>query len=471
MTPVKPDIFETYLRETNYDEAETEFLVNGFRQGFDICYEGPSIRQSNSRNIPIRVGSKTELWNKIMKEVEQKRVAGPYDKVPFENYIQSPVGLVPKAGEGKTRLIFHLSYDFSEQEKSVNHHTPKAKCSVKYNDLDHAMQQILELRNQALLINSDENPVVYTSKTDAQSAFRLVPLLKRCWPWLIMMAENPRTKKMQYFVDKCLPFGASISCAHFQRISNGISHIMRVRTKANFTNYLDDFLFLALTICCCNALLSQFLQLCSHIGFPMSMDKTQWATDMITFLGLLLSGRLFTVGIPLEKRNKAEHLLRSMLSKSKATVKDLQALCGYLNFLGRAIYPGRAFTRRMYAKFSAIVDVKSTGNSVTCRFVPKKYHHIRLDKEFKMDCQIWLEFITNDNLRAIVNRPMIDYSVCTTAEDIGFYSDASTAESLGFGCVLGKQWIFGQWEPGFIKTKKPSIEFLKLYALVAGLLT
>ena len=59
-----------------------------------------------------------------MKEVEAKRVAGLYDKIPFENYIQSPVGLVPKAG-GKTRMIFHLSYNFSEEEKSSERLYPK----------------------------------------------------------------------------------------------------------------------------------------------------------------------------------------------------------------------------------------------------------------------------------------------------------------------------------------------------------
>ena len=50
-----------------------------------------------------------------MKEVQLKRFAGPYTKphLPLENVVQSPLGLVPKAGN-KTRLIFHLSYNFVE---------------------------------------------------------------------------------------------------------------------------------------------------------------------------------------------------------------------------------------------------------------------------------------------------------------------------------------------------------------------
>ena len=43
-----------------------------------------------------------------MNEVRLGRVAGPFEKIPFTNYTQSPVGLVPKDGSKKTRLIFLL---------------------------------------------------------------------------------------------------------------------------------------------------------------------------------------------------------------------------------------------------------------------------------------------------------------------------------------------------------------------------
>ena len=96
------------------------------------------------------VGDKVDLWNKIMKEVEAKRVAGPFDEIPFENYIQSPVGLVPKAGN-KTRMIFHLSYIFGvdEEDVSVNQATLREDCTVKYNDLDTAVCNCLQIWEEA----------------------------------------------------------------------------------------------------------------------------------------------------------------------------------------------------------------------------------------------------------------------------------------------------------------------------------
>ena len=110
--------------------------------GFDLGYRGPSVRRDVAENIPLRVGTKTDLWNKIIKEVQANRLAGLYDikDLPFEHFVQSPVGLVPKANN-KLCLIFHLSYDFGEkvQQKSINYHTPDDLCSVHYQDLDQAV--------------------------------------------------------------------------------------------------------------------------------------------------------------------------------------------------------------------------------------------------------------------------------------------------------------------------------------------
>ena len=33
-----------------------------------------------------------------MKEVKAGRIVGPYDDIPFDNYIQSPIGSSPRLG-------------------------------------------------------------------------------------------------------------------------------------------------------------------------------------------------------------------------------------------------------------------------------------------------------------------------------------------------------------------------------------
>ena len=91
-----------------------------------------------------------------------------------------------------------------------------------------------------------------------------------------MKAENPLTGKIVYFVDKCLPFGASISCSHFQTVSNGLKHITGylIRKRNCITNYMDDFLFIDITRCGANYSLQVFCNMCEDIAFPVSEEKT-----------------------------------------------------------------------------------------------------------------------------------------------------------------------------------------------------
>ena len=67
--------FKDCCQLSNYDKHKTTTIVNGFTCGFDLGYHGPEERQDLSENIPIKegVGSITEMWNKVMKEVGAKR--------------------------------------------------------------------------------------------------------------------------------------------------------------------------------------------------------------------------------------------------------------------------------------------------------------------------------------------------------------------------------------------------------------
>ena len=253
--------------------------------------------------------------------MRHQRVAGPFDEVPFSSFVQSPIGLVPKVGNsGKTRLIFHLSYDFGpeEKDKSLNYHTPHKLCSVQYNNLDHATARCLEVHQEAQeyqkakLSNENQGLVafhddmkeipIYLRKTDVQSVFCLVPLSQQCFTWLVMMARNPKTKKWQFFVNKCLPFGASISCKIFQCFSDALAHITKFKTGQNsITNYLDNFLFVAYTKLLCNSMIQTFLDICETVGVPIVEEKTEWANTLIIFLGILLNGVHMTLSVPEEK--------------------------------------------------------------------------------------------------------------------------------------------------------------------------
>ena len=119
-----------------------------------------------------------------------------------------------------------------------------------------------------------------------------------------MKAQDPISGDWFYFVDKCLSFGSSISCAHFQRFSDSLCHLIEFKPKVQrtVTNYLDDFLFIACTLIRCNYMIRQFLNLCEDVGVPVSMEKTEWGLEIFIFLGILLDCQNLLLAVPNDKR-------------------------------------------------------------------------------------------------------------------------------------------------------------------------
>ena len=316
VTPIDVDRFKELLNQSGYDREKTEFLVQGLTHGFDLCYKGNRQVKIDSPNLPFRIGDKFDMWEKIMKEVTLGRYAGPFEAPPFEHYIQSPIGLVPKDNGTKTRLIFHLSYP-RNKGTSVNSNTPYENCRVNYKDFDHAIRRCLE---------ELQFGACYLAKSDLVSAFRILCIRKEDWPLLVMKAYHPVSKKLYYFVDKCLPFGHSISCSLFQKMSDGMEWIMRHQSKKESINYLDDFLFAAVLKTECNRQVKIFIQMCNDIRFPYSESKTEWATPQIVFLGLLIDAEQRLVCIPLSKIDRALELIDTLLSRKskKANLVEIQ---------------------------------------------------------------------------------------------------------------------------------------------------
>ena len=78
VTPVDVVQLEQLLLEADYDKCETEYLIDGFKNGFSLGYQGPKEVKRFSQNLRLRVGNEAELWNKVMTKVVAGRFAGPF---------------------------------------------------------------------------------------------------------------------------------------------------------------------------------------------------------------------------------------------------------------------------------------------------------------------------------------------------------------------------------------------------------
>ena len=206
----------------------------------------------------------------------------------------------------------------------------------------------------------------------------------------------------------------------------------------------------------CDLQIRKFLEVCEEINFPVALEKTFWGQTVLTFLGMLLDTEKQVIGIPMDKLVKAANWVEYFLNKKhkKTTVLEFQKLCGILNFLCRAIVPGRAFLRRLHLSHMQLGAIL------------KPHHHVKITEENRLDLFVWKQFL---NTPECFYRPFMD-TVSLQADEVDMYSDASGNFNLGFGAYCGPEWIYGKWDFELCTLMKPSIEYLELFAVLAGVL-
>ena len=236
--------------------------------------------------------------------------------------------------------------------------------------------------------------------------------------------------------------GCSASCKIFETLSNALQWIASSKLHIIIISHvLDDFLLLTRDKAVGQAQLSSFLSMCADIGIPIAPDKTVQPTQVITFLCLELDSVAMEVSLPVDKLNECTALTETCLKKDKIQLKPLQSVTGTLNFACGAVVPGRPFLIRL-------INL-TTGLTRPC-------HYIRMTHEVREDLKTCLIF-----LQAFNGKSLTLPQHWLQSPSIDLYTDASG--TLGYGAVLGPQWLFGRWNDEW---RGQSITLLEFYPTV-----
>lgn len=385
------------------DREAASLLRDGFEFGFFIPfvlnrspYFAPNLKSAREHASYLR--------EKIESEVTLGRIEGPFLRPPFSNLRVSPLGVVPKKAPGKYRLIHHLSFPKGD---SVNDGIPAEDISVSYVSFDRAVQLVSRAGRGA-----------YMAKSDIESAFRLLPVHPDCYHLLGCSVDG------LFYFDTCLPMGCSISCKFFETFSKFLEWAFRRESgSSSVTHYLDDFFFVGSAgSMACSDLLTSFCSLMERFGVPLSTEKTEGPSQVMSFLGIEIDTTEMIFRLPGDKLERLQALLRLVLASRKVTLLQLQSLLGSLVFACRVMPMGRIFSRRL---------------SLATRGVVSPGHRIRVTRLMRDDLCVWLEFLGRYNGRTCFRQPR-----CLNT-DLSLFTDASG--SWGFGAVFGRSWCAGEW--------------------------
>ena len=166
-TPVNEAVLSRVL--LGYNSHIAYRLIKGFSEGFKINYQGPRIT-STAPNLGSAHENPDVVDEKLQKERELGRIAGPFDSPPLANLRISPLGVISKKTPSEFRMIHHLWYP---KGASINDSIPPEFSSVKYASVDDAISLIQRHGKGCAM-----------AKTDMRSAFRIVPVHPSDYPLL-----------------------------------------------------------------------------------------------------------------------------------------------------------------------------------------------------------------------------------------------------------------------------------------------
>ncbi len=153
------------------------------------------------------------------------------------------------------------------------------------------------------------------------------------------------------------------------------------------------------------------------------------------------------VRVPADKVQAICQLISDVLARRSIQLKPLQSLIGSLNFMCRAIAPGRPFCRRLI--------------NATCGLT-KPHHHLRISPGMRQDLKMWLCFFQSFN-----GVSMFHNNFWSSNEEISLYTVVQVAS--GFGAYFGGKWTYSSWPEELIMQRiTQDITVLELFPILVA---
>ena len=231
--------------------------------------------------------------------------------------------------------------------------------------------------------------------------------------------------RKHYYVDLALPLGLRSAPYIFNSVADMMEWILlHTHNVSALLHYLDDFISAGppdTNQCAEN--LATSIAVCHSLGLPLDPDKCIGPSTRLVVLGIELDSVAQVDRLPSDKLFALQALLQSWRNRRWSIQRKLESLIGILHHAAKVVWPGRIFLRHMI-------------NLLQC--FRKRDHPIRLNSEFHLDLQWWLQFLSSWHGIYFWLFPGMSAS-----PDLEVTSDACS--SLGFGAYFNGEWFSSAW--------------------------
>ncbi|XP_052428992.1 uncharacterized protein LOC127970440 [Carassius gibelio] len=427
-TPV--NIFRMTIELAHHPDKEfTNYLLSGLKHGFNPGVVCELTQNTVCRNLQSALAEPDIVANLIKKEVDSGFMIGPFNTPPFKTFRVSPIGVATRKFSGKKRLIVDLSSPHNSTVPSINSLIPLDEFSLKYQDIDQAVELIKIAGRGAWL-----------AKIDITSAFKVMPIHPDFWHLF-----GIRWLEKYYFAVR-LTFGCKSSPKIFDMLSEAVCWILSNNYAIpHIIHLLDDFLVISSPKAIPAAHILTVQKVFSELGIPIAQEKTMGPATTIEFLGIYLDSAKFQLSLPKEKIDRIILVSSTLLDSPCCSKRELLSLLGHLNFAMRIIPQGRPFIAHLLTLASSVHALEDL---------------IPLTHACRDELKLWILFLRQWNGLSFFYNNLISSPI-----DLQLFTDA--APSIGFGGFYQGRWFASTWPPQMQDSTQSSALF-ELYPLVVA---
>lgn len=344
-----------------------DYISFGVRNGFLIVDNPNDIPSYEGKNYNSAL--KSPVFDCIDKIITKEIAEGKLQLGTDKPQCIHGIGAVPKKG-GKWRPITDCRQPLGQ---SINCHMSSTFREFSYATVDQVVESV--------------SPNIYMASVDISAAYRSVMIHPDHWKLQGLSWEVQGVQR--YLYDTRICFGLRCAPYIFTQISNFVLRCLKRRGFIKAIVYLDDYLVFGESREECAAAQNMLISILRSLGFEIAWDKCVGPTQSITYLGVEFDSSQMSVSLPHAKMAKLHKELEFFRNKYRATVHQIQRLCGVLAHCSKVIKGGRTFSRR-------IIDL--------LKGLPPRNKRIRLSDEFIHDLCWWREFSAKFNGRNLMTK-------------------------------------------------------------------